>query len=59
MLEFLNLAWRFDFVANVTLRFRIDGSDRGSNFYETKYMNCGRRCKENRFRVAFKANGKH
>ena len=39
--------WCSDFVVNVILRFQIDGSDRGSNFYETKFMDSSR-LKENR-----------
>ena len=39
--------WCSDFVVNVILRFQIDGSDRGSNFYETKFMDSSR-WKENR-----------
>ena len=39
----------FDFAVNVILRFQIDGSDRGSNFYaETKFMDCSSRWEENR-----------
>ena len=29
-------------------RWRIGGSDRGSNFYETKFMDCSSRWEENR-----------
>ena len=54
MLECLNLAFRLCRKRDSSIP--IDGSDRGSNFYKTKYMDCGCRCKENRFRVAFKAN---
>ena len=39
----------FDFAVNVILRFQIDGSDRGSNFYaETKFMDFRSRWEENR-----------
>ena len=39
----------FDFAVNVILRFQIDGSDRGSNFYaETKFMDFRGRWEENR-----------
>ena len=39
--------WCFDVAVNVILRFPIDRSDRGSNFYETKFMDCSSRWEGN------------
>ena len=53
--------WCLDFAVNVILLFRIDGSDRGSNFYaETKFMAGIVVVVERKieiFRVAFIADG--